>query len=252
MPNHYRYRLTRTTFALGIGIVLALRVSPAVAAPSRMPASPASGTAKATILSLNVTGQATHAPDAMSASLLVQTHGPDSRTAQTNLNQQMASVLQQLNKVATLSVTTGGYSVTSSQHGAVWDATQSVSLSYPAAPNSAAAKPVLNLIGQLQADGVQLQSLTGTLQPTTAAATRDAAIQSAVKTLHDQETALATALGMQVGPIRSINMGIGGTIVPLMRSMIFSARPGAPPMVQPGNVTERVNLSATVMLHPAP
>lgn len=255
MPNHHRRGFWRATIALGI--LIGLYASRAEAAPASGTApgsgtAKASATAKATILSLNVTGQATHAPDAMNASLLVQTHGPDSRTAQTNLNQQMASVLQQLNQIATLSVTTGGYSVTSSQHGAVWDATQSVSLGFPAAPNSEAAKPVLNLIGQLQEDGVQLQSLTGTLQPATATATRDAAIQSAVKTLHDQEIALAAALGMKVGRIQSINMGIGGSIVPLMRSMIYSARPGAPPMVQPGNVTERVNLSATVALHPAP
>jgi uncharacterized protein YggE len=224
----------------------------AAPAPSPTPTAPRSTTTQATILSLNVTGQATHAPDAMSASLLLQTHGPDSRTAQINLNQQMATVLQQLAQIAKLTVTTGGYSVTSSQHGAVWDATQSVSLGFPAAPNSIAAKPVLSLIGQLQANGVQLQSLTGTLQPATAASMRDAAIRSAVKALHNRETALAAALGMQVGQIQSINMGTGGTVIPLMRAMIYSARAGAPPMVQPGNVTERVNLSATVALHPTP
>jgi uncharacterized protein YggE len=151
-----------------------------------------------------------------------------------------------------MKVSTGGYSVTSSQHGTVWDATQSVSLTFSAAPNSVAAKPVLNLIGQLQADGVQLQSLTGTLRPSTATATCDAAIQSAVTSLHDQETALATALNMRVGRIQSINMGIGGTVVPMMRSVMYSAPAGAPPMVQPGNVIERVILSATVALHPDP
>ncbi len=241
ISNHNRHALGPVIVALGVGIIVPCARAAAV------PVRPA-----ATIVSLNVSGQATHTPDAMDASLLVQTRGPDSRTAQTNLNQQMATVLHQLNQVAKLSVTTGGYSVTSSQHGTTWEATQSISLTYAAAPNSADAKPVLNLIGQLQADGVQLQSLTGTLQPSTAMATRDAAIQAAVTSLHYQETAIAAALGLKVGRIRSLTMGIGGIVVPMMRNVMYSAPAGSPPMVQPGNVTERVNLSATVALRPGP
>lgn len=241
LSNHNHYTLGAVIAALWVGIIAPY--AQAATAPVR----PA-----ATILSLNVSGQATHAPDAMNASLLVQTRGPDSRTAQTTLNQQMATVLQQLNQIAKLSVTTGGYSVTSSQHGTIWQATQSISLTFAAAPNSADAKPVLGLIGRLQADGVQLQSLTGTLQPTTAMATRDAAIQAAVTSLHHQETAIASALGLTVGRIRSLTLGTGGIVVPMMRNMSFAAPVGAPPMVQPGNVTERVNLSATVALRPSP
>ena len=215
-------------------------------------ATPGNPSPSATILSLNVSGQATHAPDAMTASLLLQAQKAERGAAQSALNRQAATILRQLHRIAHLQVTTGYYAVNATQHGHLWQASQSITLTFNAAPNSQAAKPVLALIGQLQAKGVALQSLAGTLQPATRAATRDAAIRAAVARLHHQETALATALGLRVGHVRSISMNLGGLVMPMFHPMMLAAAAAAPPpMVQPGPVSERVDLAATIALHPA-
>ncbi len=232
----------RSIFA-PLAFTLILAAPYARAAPARLSPS-------ATILSLNVTGQATHAPDAMTASLLLQAQDAHRGAAQSALNRQAASILSQLHRIAHLHITTGFYAVNAAQQGHLWQASQSITLTFSAAPNSPAAKPVLALIGQLQAKGVALQSLTGTLQPATQAATRDAAIRAAVARLHHQETALADALGLRVGHLRSINMNLGGLVMPMFHPMVLAAAAAPPPMVQPGPVSERVDLAATIALHP--
>lgn len=240
-----KYRIILAHAPLAFSVLLA--APSAYAAPAIAPPAPT-----ATILSLNVTGQATHAPDAMMASLLLQAQEADRGTAQSALNRQAATILAQAHRIAHLHVTTGFYAVSASHRGRVWQATQSITLTFNAAPNSPAAKPVLGFIGQLQAKGVTLQSLSGTLQPATQAATRDAAIRAAVARLHHQETALAQALNLRVGHLRSISMNLGGMVMPMFHPMLLATAESAPPIVQPQPISERVNLAATIALHPEP
>ncbi|HEX7391079.1 MAG TPA: SIMPL domain-containing protein [Acidiphilium sp.] len=215
-------------------------------------AAPASSDAQATTLDLAVTGSASHMPDAMLARLSATATTPTAAAAQRAVNTAMAEALQEAGKIKGLTATTDEYSVNpDNAKRTEWRAQQGLTLKFDAAPNAEAAKPVLALIGRLQAKGLLLEGLSGTLSPRTEQATRDAAIGDAVSRLRSEAAATAKALGEQPGRITHLRLNVASPIRPYMRAPMMMAAAAPAPVAQPGPVSEQVNLSATMQLQPA-
>lgn len=230
-----------TISAVIVGVILAW---PGGAERARAAAPP-------TELSLSVTGEASHPPDAMRASLLVSATASDAAGAQNLVNVRTKSALAALGRIKGVVATTGSYSVyPADRQRKTWLARQSISLGFPASPTAPSAKPVLVVIGQLQDEGLMLESLDGTLQPASASATRDAAIRDAVKTMNQEAAGLAKALGMSVGPIIQIGLNVGGSVSPMIQTLQMGARTASAPVAAPADVIERVSLSAKLQLLP--
>lgn len=186
----------------------------------------------------------------MTASLQASAQTPHSAAAQDQVNRTMAKALRETDSIKGLRATTGDYSVnpTDSKQTA-WRAQQTLILRFDAAPGSSAAKPVRDLIGQLQADGMMLQSLRGILSQQSERETRARAIADAASQLQAEAKATATALGEQVGPLRTVQLDVATPIRPVMHTMMLAAR-AAPPVARSSSIEERVSLSATIMLRP--
>lgn len=207
-----------------------------------------------TTLDLAVTGTASHAPDAMTATLEGSATDADPARAQAALNATMSKALHAARKMPAVTATTGSYSVqriSQRRNGAdtkPWQATQRLSLRLAAAPDSPRAKAFLAMIGRLQTEGVLLQSLAGALSPAAARQTEAAAIENAVHRLRLRAGTLAKALGDTPGRIRHVALDVATPVRPMFRVMAAAAAPVA----APGDVSERASLRATIDLAPPP
>jgi uncharacterized protein YggE len=200
-----------------------------------------------TQLTLSVTGQATHAPDATIATLSVQQNAKTAVAAQSGVNSIMTSALAATHTVAGLRATTGSYSVyPADQKQTGWQAQQSLDLHLTASPESDAASQMRHLIGMLQGKGVLLESIAGTLAPTTARQTRTAAIKDAVAQMRAEADAAAAALGDHVVSITKIDLTTQTPFRPRFMALRMAAK--AEPQLQSGPMTEQITLSATVNL----
>ncbi|MDD2877198.1 MAG: SIMPL domain-containing protein [Acidiphilium sp.] len=227
-------------FAIPLACALAVVPRPAGAAP------PPTTTA----LTVAVTGQAEHVPDALVATLAVERQASNRAAAQVAVNQTMASVLAACHAIKGLRATTGGYNVFPvDAKQTSWQAQQSLILRFPASPDAVAARPALQLIGSFQAKGLVLNDISGTLSARAARQTRIAAIADAVAQMRAEAEATATALGDQVGAVIKADLT---SQTPFRPMMLATRMATAAPQVQPGPMTEQVSLSATIQLrHPA-
>jgi uncharacterized protein YggE len=202
-----------------------------------------------TTLELSVTGAATHAPDATTASLTAEATAPSAAAAQQAVNVLVAHALQAAHAVPGLAVTTSNYSVSPVYpEQKTWRAQQGLELSQDAAPQSQAAKPMLKLIGSLQHDGLTLQNLTGKLSPKAQREAKNTAIADAVKRLKTQTEIVAAALGDQLGAITALRLNVATPVFPLLRAGSMAMAESAPPSISAAPVAEHVTLSGTVTL----
>ncbi len=102
-----------------------------------------------------------------------------------------------------------------------------------------------DLIGRLQTQGLQVNTLSADLSPAGREHAEDEAIQAALRRLHAQATLIATALGEKTGAIKSLTVGAAGPIMPAGERMMAMA-----PSDQPGPVTVTEAVSATIDLNP--
>ncbi|MCF3948066.1 SIMPL domain-containing protein [Acidiphilium sp. AL] len=214
-------------------------------------ANPTPHGSSATTIELEVTGSADHVPDAMLVRLSATASAPTAADAQRRINVTMAEALREAVRIKGLMATTDGYSVVpdNAKHTA-WRAQQGLTLRFDAAPDSAAAKPVLALIGRLQTKNMLLEGLSGTLSPSVTRQTRDAAIGDAVAQLRSETAAAAKALGEQPGQITHLRLNIASPIRPFMRALPMMAAAAPAPSAQPGPIRQEVSLSATILLEP--
>ncbi|GBR77222.1 hypothetical protein AA700_0727 [Acidiphilium acidophilum DSM 700] len=200
-----------------------------------------------TQLSLAVTGHADHAPDQMLATLTVESQSPSPAKAQADVNRRMAALLAGARALKGLRATTGSYSVEpTDQKRTRWRAEQTATLTFDAAPDTAAAAPVRKLIGTFQHDGILLDSIGAGLSEAALRQTRSAAIADAVGQMRAEARAAATALGATVGPVTHMQIATRSPIRPMMMMATRAAPSG--PQVQAGPISEEINLSATITL----
>jgi uncharacterized protein YggE len=209
-----------------------------------------------TVLTVSANGSNTVAPDQMVASLDVQSNAASAAQAQAAVNRAMKQALAAARGTAGMTATTGDYSVyqNSPDNGSaaktVYQASQSLSLSM-AAPDGIPPAPFTSLVGQLQSQGLLLNSLDGNLSAAGQAAANQGAIDDAIHQIQAQAAAVAATLGEHVGRVQSLNVNLNSP-GPVMRApmMMMAAAAAPPPQAAPGKVTIQANVTATIELTP--
>jgi uncharacterized protein YggE len=193
-----------------------------------------------TVLTVSANGSNTVAPDQMVASLDVQSSAAGAAQAQAAVNREMKQALAAARGTAGMTAKT------------VYQASQSLSLSM-AAPNGIPPAAFTSLVGQLQSQGLLLNSLDGNLSAAGQEAANQGAIDDALHQIQAQAAAVAATLGEHVGRFQSlsVNLNMPG---PILRApmMMMAATAAPPPQAAPGNVTIQANVTATIELTPPP
>jgi uncharacterized protein len=202
-----------------------------------------------TELHLTATGTVQVAPDESVADLTVQVYAAQVTAAQASVNSSMAAALNAAHQVPGVIATTGGYDVTTSSdakgHVTQYAASQTLHLTGPVEDGRPSAA-FTDLIGRLQAQGLQVNTLSADLSLSGQQHAEDEAIRTALRRLHDQATLIATSLGEKTGAIKSLTVGATGPILPFPERMMAMAAPSN----QPGPVTVTESVSAITNLTP--
>jgi len=213
------------------------------------------GTAQAqTVLTVAANGSNTVDPDQIVASLDVQSSAASAAQAQAGVNREMKQALAAARGTAGVTATTGDYSVyqNSPDNGStakpVYQASQNLALSM-AAPDGVPPASFTSLVGQLQSQGLLLNSLDGNLSAQGQNAANQGAIDDAIQQIQSQAAAVAARLGEHVGKFQSLNVNLGSP-GPILRApmMMMAAAAAPPPQAAPGKVTIQANVTATIEL----
>jgi uncharacterized protein YggE len=205
-----------------------------------------------TSLTLSVTGTNVTQADQVAATLSGQSNAATAAAAQAALNRLMGKALATAKNTAGVSAVTGTYNVAETDSGGnakpQFQARQDLTLTMPASGGNPPAA-FTQLAGQLQADGLLMQSIGGSLSAKGEDAARAAATVDGIHRLQTRAQAVAQALGDVVGGITtlSLNSGYAGPVP--MRAMVAMAAAPAPE-IAPGPITVTVNIEATVALKP--
>jgi predicted secreted protein len=208
-----------------------------------------------TVLNLSANGTNSVEPDQVVASLNVQSSSAAAAKAQADINVQMKRALDAAHAVGGVSVSTGDYSVyqntPDNSAKPVYQASQNLQLSMAAGAGVPPAA-FTALVGQLQQQGLLLNTLDGNLSDAGQAAAQQAAIDDAIHQIQAQAAGIAASLGEHVGKIQSLNVNINSP-GPVMRAapmMMMATAAAPPPQAAPGKVSIQANVSATVDLTP--
>lgn len=206
------------------------------------------GAARAqTVLSLSATGTVITVPDQMEAALNVQASAPSAPAAQDALNRLMAKALASAGKVNAVAATTADYNVFQTQNSG-YQASQTLNL-IMAAPGGVPPPAFTNLVGALQQDGLQLNSLDGQLSAAGTDTAAQAATSDALRRLRAEANAIAATLGDKAGEIKTITVE-SNTPSPVMPGRMMAMAAASPPQSAPGPVTVQVTVDATIILTP--
>jgi uncharacterized protein YggE len=207
-----------------------------------------------TVLTVSANGNNTVEPDQIDASLDVQASAASAAQAQAEVNRQMKLALAAARATAGVTATTGDYSVyqNAPDNGSakpVYQASQNLALCMPA-PDGMPPAAFTNLVGQLQGQGLLLNTLDGNLSSKGQAAANQGAIDDAIHQIQAQAAAVAASLGEHVGRFQSLNVNLNSP-GPIMRApMMMMAAAAPPPQAAPGKVTVQANVTATIELTP--
>ena len=204
-----------------------------------------------TDLTIAATGQASVPPDEATAALNVQVQEDTAAKAQAAVNEAMAKALAAAKAVPGVQATTGGYStytVTPDNNGPQkYVAQQGLQLTQPAkggTPSTAFSQ----LIGDLQQQGLMLNSLSGDLSDAGQRQAQQAAIADALTQIEAQANAIAVQLHQRVGNMDSldVNAAVSPGPRPLMMMAVREAAPA--PQSAPSNVQVTASVTAKIGL----
>lgn len=203
-----------------------------------------------TVLNLSAVGQADAIPDEMVASLQVQETAPQAEAAQAAVNAAMTKALGMARAVPGIVATTNGYQVfkTAAENAATpaqFQASQILALVMPA-PGGVPPDRFTSLLGQLQQNGLLLNTLDGHLSRAGQARAGQAAIADGIGQIQAQAAMIAARLNMRVGGIKTLDVNVNAPMLVAPKAMLMSAM--APPQAAPDKVTVQANISATIAL----
>jgi uncharacterized protein YggE len=202
-----------------------------------------------TELRLTATGTVELPPDEAIADLTVQVYAPQAAAAQSSVNRLVAAALNAARQTPDINATTGSYDVATSSdaQGRVtqYAASQILHLTGPA-QDGRPAIAFTDLIGRLQAQGLQLNMLSADLSPAGRQHAEDEATQAALRRLHARAALIAMTLGEKAGAIKSLAIGESGPVMPFAGRIMAMAAPSD----QPGPVTVTESVSAVIDLAP--
>jgi uncharacterized protein len=176
--------------------------------------------------------------------------GQQAAQVQAEINRRMEAAIAKAKAVASVKVESGGYSVypeRSPGKPTLWHGAQTLNL------QSDTPADLLQLVGDLQSQGLNAQGLTYEVKDATLGEAQDGLTADALTQLRARADKVAADLGMSIQQIRDITVGNaeGGARPPmpvLMRSAALSAAP--PPVAEPGDAEISVTVQAEVWLGP--
>ena len=205
-----------------------------------------------TVLNLAATGQKLVVPDEMTASLEVQAASARASTAQADVNSAMQKALTLAKAVSGVTATTGAYSVfedmSDNTKPPKFRAGQSLQLVMPA-PGGVPPESFTALVGQLQGNGLLLNSLDGDLSSSGQRNAEKEAIADAIGQIQAQAAMIAENLKKNVGEIKTlnVNMNVPRVIMRAPQAMMMAAAM-PPPQAAPDKMTVQADVSATIEL----
>lgn len=207
-----------------------------------------------TILSLTSSGSATTSPDEVVAQFEIQATKPTASAAQQMVNQEVAKALSTARSVQGITVTTSNYDTYSTtpdrQTKPSFTAQQTLTLVQSAA-DGIPGKSFSDVLAKLQSDGLLLTTLKGDLSATGQQKLQQQAVHNALLQLNEDAKTIAATLNQKVVTLKSLNVDMGGGVVPpiLPRGVMMAA---SAPQSVPGNMSTTANISAQIELGQTP
>ena len=183
-------------------------------------------------LMLSATGTVHAPPDELTAVFFAEASAPTAAAAQGQVNTQVEKAMASAHGVEGLTVSAESYSVrhqdadTRINHPALWIARQSIRIT------ATDGRILLPLLGRIQSDNLALSRLDWSLSRPHRTALLQQAEGLALHELQQRAQAAATALGLKVARIESVNLNDQETPRP-MPMMMMAARAAAAEMPAP-------------------
>jgi predicted secreted protein len=195
-----------------------------------------------TLLHLSDSETVTVMPDELSASLGAEASSSDPADAQQRVNADMADALAHARKVAAVTASTGAYNVwhvgpSPQDSSERWQASQALELS------SHDAAALLTLVGQLQHNGMTINTLGWRLSRDAERHAHDDAMRQALGALRSKAEEAAGLLALRFDAFRAVRLDANPT-PPMPRFVGAMAAMAAP--TPPSAVATGVPVSATV------
>jgi len=189
--------------------------------------------------------------DTLVGVLSAHAEAASARAAQATVNRMMTAAVETARAVASVRAASGGYRVhqqydKDGRPGA-WVADQDLRLT------SREAAPLLELVGTLQADGLNVNGLSYQLSAEARRALEDELTVEAIQTLRSRADRVATSMGMRVLAITTLQVGEAPgqpPIRPMFRATLAEAAPSPPPVALPDLETVSASVSAELVLVP--
>jgi predicted secreted protein len=216
-----------------------------------VPAAPAAA-AHETVLRLSETAEKPVRRDRLRAELRVEVTGANPRAVQDEVNRRMAAALERVRVVPTVKGETGAHGIWEERPQNApprWRAMQAVILT------GRESVDLLQLVGELQGDGLLLGTLQHELTPEAARAVEDELTRTALQRLHERAEKVAQAMGLEVARWKEVRVGSAGGQVPRppmpIQAMRADAKAGmAPPVAEAGEAPVRLTVEGEVVLQP--
>ncbi len=229
--------LVSLVFVLGIGAA-----APALAADTGAPNS-------VTVIHLSERAERLMPRDHLRAGLAVEVTGPQAAQVQAEINRRMEAAIAKAKSVATVKVSSGGYSVYPERNPGkptLWHGGQTLNL------ESDAPADLLQLVGDLQQQGLNAQGLTYEVRDETLRQAEDGLTADALAQLKTRAEKVAADLNMTLQQIRDVTVGNaeGGARPPMPVFTMRTAAAAPAPVAEPGDAEISVTVQAEVWLAP--
>jgi uncharacterized protein YggE len=227
-------------------LMLPLAMLALPAAAQTPPHAPPPGLAE-TILHLGETAEITRAPDEIVANLRAEARAGSAAGAQDAVNRAIGAAVARAQAVPGIEVATGGYWTGRTDENRAWQASQGLTLRGPDPAR------LLELVGQLQQQGLVTAGIAFGLTRDAARTAREEASRLALDALQRRARAVAAQLGLEVVGLREVRIDAGDRPSPRPMAMAMarsdSARP-APPVAVAEDVVVPAMVTAVVVLRP--
>jgi predicted secreted protein len=230
----------------GFFVPVALLVGCAALAPVGLADEPAR-----TKLALSATATREVQQDTLVGVLAAHAEAATASAAQATVNRLMAAAIEKARAVKSVRAASGGYRVFQDYdkdgRARRWIAEQDLRLT------GTEAAPLLELVGALQAVGLNVNGLSYQLSAEARRAVEDELTVEAIQTLRNRAERVATSMGMRVQAIESLQVGQPPgepPIRPMLRATVAEAAPMSPPVALPDLETVSAGVSAELVLVP--
>lgn len=219
----------------------------AVPAMAQSPAPIAPGLAE-TLLHIGETAEVTRAPDEVVANLRAEARAGTAAGAQEAVNRAIAAAVARAQAVAGIQVATGSYWTSRTDENRAWQASQGLTL------RGGDPAKLLDLVGQLQQQGLVTSGIAFGLTRDAARSAREEASRLALDALQRRARAVAEQLGLELVGLREVRIDAEDRHSPRPMAMAMaradSGRPAAPPVAVAEDVVVPAAVTAVVVLRP--